>query len=91
MFEAVLPIWRFCLHRENWRRNGPAPSIRHRKEDDPTALHEYGHWLDQDTLAGFRGAGKRTAAAWLTSPKLMLVTNGVAIDRARRRRTSKLD
>ena len=36
MFEAVLPIWRFCLHRENWRRKRAGTLDTPPQEDDPT-------------------------------------------------------
>ncbi len=52
MFEAVLPNLALLFSpREREMETGPAPSIRHRKRMIRKALHEYGHWLDQDTLA----------------------------------------
>jgi hypothetical protein len=52
MFEAVLPnLALLFAPRELETEAGPAPSIRYRKRMIGQALHEYGHWLDQDTLA----------------------------------------
>jgi hypothetical protein len=52
MFQAVLPnLALLFAPKELAMETCPAPSTRYRKRMIRQALHEYGHWLDQDTLA----------------------------------------
>jgi hypothetical protein len=51
MFEAVLPnLALLFAPKEGAMEAYPAPSVRYRKRMIRQTLHEYGHWLDQDTL-----------------------------------------
>jgi len=52
MFEAVLPnLALLFAPKERAMEACPPTSTRYRKRMIRQALHEYGHWLDQDTLA----------------------------------------
>jgi hypothetical protein len=52
MFEAVFPnLALLFAPRERAMEALPPISIRYRKKMIRQTLHEYGHWLDQDTLA----------------------------------------
>ena len=52
MFEAVLPnLALLFAPKEQAMAACPAPSTRYRKRMIRQALHEYGHWLDRETLA----------------------------------------
>ena len=52
MFQAVLPnLALLFTPKELAMEACPAPSTRYRKRMIRQALHDHGHWLDQDTLA----------------------------------------
>ena len=52
MFEAVFPnLALLFAAKERAMEKCPLTSIRYRKRMIRQALHEYGHWLDQDTHA----------------------------------------
>ena len=51
MFEAVLPnLALLFAPRELADEAAPPPSVRYRRKMIRQTLHDYGHWLDQDTL-----------------------------------------
>jgi len=51
MFEAVLPnLALLFAAKEPEMEACRAPSIRHRRKMIRQTLHDYGHWLDHDTL-----------------------------------------
>jgi hypothetical protein len=52
MFEAVLPNLALLFTPQELARDALAePPMRYRRSMIRQALREYGHWLDQDTLA----------------------------------------
>jgi len=52
MFEAVFPnLALLFVPQEQVVEASPQTSIRYRKRMIRQALHEYGHWLDRDTVA----------------------------------------
>jgi hypothetical protein len=52
MFEAVLPNLSLLFTPKELPKDASAvPPVRYRRSMIRQALREYGHWLDQDTLA----------------------------------------
>lgn len=50
MFEAVLPNLALLFAPKELGNEATPPSVRYRRKMIRQTLHDYGHWLDHDTL-----------------------------------------